>query len=148
MIPDKLIPLLVKFIQAEKNNIPFSMLEKDLLNTNQYNSHELISAYLLFQEKIKKNKTKKKKKVFRVYSEDEKLLLGEENIEYLYELKKYNLLTDDDIEYLIEKIETEKFPPLNTTLINNYVFFSLFEDKELSFNDILNFYTNPNQTIN
>lgn len=148
MIPDKLIPLLVKFIQAEKNNIPFSLLEKDLLNTNQYSSHELVSAYLLFQEKIKKNKGKKKKKVFRVFSDDEKLLLGEENIEYLHELKKYNLLTDDDIEYLIEKIETEKFPPLNTTLINNYVFFSLFEDKELSFNDILNFYTNPNQTIN
>ncbi len=148
MIPDKIVPLIVKLIQAEKNNISFSNLEKKLSKESLYSSYELTSAYLLFQEKVKANSKNKKPKNFRVFSDDEIVLLGNENIKYLLQLRSYNLIADEDIEFILEKLQTEKLPQITTSIINNFVFFNLFEDKELSFRDILDFYTSPEQTIN
>jgi len=148
LIPDKIVPLIVKLIQAEKNNISFSNLEKKLSKESLYSSYELTSAYLLFQEKVKANSKNKKPKNFRVFSDDEIALLGNENIKYLLQLRSYNLIADEDIEFILEKLQTEKLPQITTSIINNFVFFNLFEDKELSFRDILDFYTSPEQTIN
>ncbi|HRR18320.1 MAG TPA: DUF494 family protein [Ignavibacteriales bacterium] len=148
MIPDKIVPLIVKLIQAKKNNISFSNLEKKLSKESLYSSYELTSAYLLFQEKVKANSKNKKPKNFRVFSDDEIALLGNENIKYLLQLRSYNLIADEDIEFILEKLQTEKLPQITTSIINNFVFFNLFEDKELSFRDILDFYTSPEQTIN
>lgn len=149
MTPDRLISIIITLLEAEKSNISFNNIEKKLIKQEKFSRNEISAAYLFIQEKVKtKTLNKLNNRNFRIYTEDEINFLGYNNFQYLMTLRAYSILSDSDINKLINSLQVENITKLTPNIINNYIIYNYFGNKDFSFKELYNFYINPNDLIN
>ncbi|HOP50034.1 MAG TPA: DUF494 family protein [Ignavibacteriales bacterium] len=149
MTPDRLISIIITLLEAEKSNISFNNIEKKLIKQEKFSRNEISAAYLFIQEKVKtKTLNKLNNRNFRIYTEDEINFLGYNNFQYLMTLRAYSILSDSDINKLINSLQVENITKLTPNIINNYIIYNFFGNKDFSFKELYNFYINPNDLIN
>jgi uncharacterized protein Smg (DUF494 family) len=147
--PDRLISIIITLLEAEKSNISFNNIEKKLIKQEKFSRNEISAAYLFIQEKVKtKTLNKLNNRNFRIYTEDEINFLGYNNFQYLMTLRAYSILSDSDINKLINSLQVENITKLTPNIINNYIIYNFFGNKDFSFKELYNFYINPNDLIN
>ncbi len=105
-----------------------------LLNRNQNIDKQTLSiAFSIVYDKVLTNKhsvkekiTEKKKK-FRLFTEEEKEILGPENHNYLLHLMNIGLLSANDIEQIMEQVTVFPDSRITKDEINWIILFSLVE---------------------
>jgi len=103
----------------------------EIVIRKRYNKNVLATAFSWIYEKTIRDMGKAGEqnvllsKSKRIFSEDEKLLIGTENFNYLLHLNNIGLLTNFDLEIIIEEIKLFPRELINTESIN-VIIISLF----------------------
>lgn len=109
MIKPKLVDLITQILEGISNDIPFDDLNKSLMNNQEYDEQTLGIAFSLIYDKILNRKeniqTKiKKERSIRFLTEEEKYILGVDNVNYLMHLFNLGLLDSDNLETILEQV--------------------------------------------
>lgn len=109
MIKPKLVEVITQILEGISNNVPFEDLNKSLMSNKEYDEQTLSIAFSLIYDKIlnrkesHKDKIKKERSV-RFLTEEEKYILGIENVNYLMHLYNLGLLDSDNLESILEQV--------------------------------------------
>ncbi|MEW6194753.1 MAG: DUF494 family protein [Bacteroidota bacterium] len=109
MIKPKLVEVITKILEGISNNVPFEELNKSLMNNKEYDEQTLSIAFSLIYDKIlnrkesNKDKTNKERSI-RFFTEEEKYILGRDNVNYLMHLYNLGLLDSDNLELILEQV--------------------------------------------
>lgn len=150
MLQNKVVDIMLNILKEMSNNLSHEDIQIKLKKDKKYNEKEISSAYSLLYEKVfsKKGTSKYRKKAFRIYSETEKEVIGEDNYKYLMTLKQYSLLNDEDIEFLVDQLLLAEETEITKDQINLMVLFSLTDREEFFTNLGSRSYITPNDSIN
>ncbi len=133
----KIVEVLTKILEGLNQNSSLEEVNDKLKLNKEFDSQTLSAAFSLIYDKVLINKSKgkggkKRKKNFRILTEEEKELLGNSNYNYLMHLLNVGLLDAFDLDIIIEQLSYSMGEPISKEDINWIILFSLVEfDSEI-----------------
>jgi uncharacterized protein Smg (DUF494 family) len=131
----EIVEVIVKVFEGIKNDYSIKDVEKSLLNKNNYHKNIISAAYSWIYEKSARDKVETEKinelseNSFRILSNEERLLFGEEIEKYIMQLYNIELLNNKDIDKIVEQVRL--FPENAKSKDNiNLLILSLFFDTD------------------
>jgi len=106
----KIIEVLAKILDSLSNNIPLEDVNKRLLKNKEYDEQTLSIAFSLVYDKLLLKRMhssevdEEKSSGIRFLTEEEKEILGFENINYLVHLRNVGLLDAAQLESILEQV--------------------------------------------
>jgi len=129
----KIVDILAKILEGLSNNRSIEDINHYLMESKKYDNHTLGIAFSLLYDKILKNKlydSQKKleqSKSLRFLTDDEKIILGPENYNYIMHLMNVGLVTYDILETILEQITLFPDNSITQKEINWMVLFSIVD---------------------
>ena len=125
----KIIELLVEILDAVRNNISLEDFNKKIAKENKFDKQTISAAFSMIYEKSFMNNKygNEETKSFRILTNEENLFLGKENSNYLLHLQNIGLLSNDDLEMIIEQLAMYPSDKISRGEINMMILFSLVE---------------------
>ncbi len=128
----KIVEVLAKILEGINiNQISLDEISKILSEKNEFDKQTVSAAFSLIYDKILVHKIAgakvKDKKAFRVLTEEEKEILGKENINYLMYLMNVGLVDTDDMEMIMEQILLFPEGDIRKEDINWIIFISIVD---------------------
>jgi uncharacterized protein Smg (DUF494 family) len=131
----EIVEVIVKVFEGIKNDTSLKDVENTLLNRDYYHKNIIAAAYSWIYEKSLRDKAENakdydiSKNAFRILSNEEKSLFGEEIEKYIMHLYNIGLLNNKDIDKIVEQLQL--FPDNAKNLDNiNLLILSLFFDTD------------------
>lgn len=131
----EIVDVIVKVFEGIKNDYSLKDVEKSLLNKNTYHKNIIAAAYSWIYEKNARDKFDKEsinelsESSFRIMSNEERQLFGEEIEKYIMQLYNIGLLKNKDIDKIVEQVQL--FPENTKSKDNiNLLILSLFFDTD------------------
>jgi uncharacterized protein Smg (DUF494 family) len=131
----EIVDVIVKVFEGIQKKNSLKDMEKLLLNRDNYHKNLISAAYSWIHDKSIRDSlsnmeiNSNPKSGFRILSNEEKFLLGEENEKYLMNLYNIGLLKSNDIDKIIEQVQL--FPENSQNVDNiNLLILSLFFDTD------------------
>lgn len=128
----KIVEVLAKILEGINiNQISLDEINKILSEKNEFDKQTVSAAFSLIYDKILVHKisdrNKHNKKAFRVLTDEEKEILGTENINYLMYLMNVGLVDSNDMEMILEQVMMFLQGDITKEDINWIVFISLVD---------------------
>lgn len=104
----EIVDVLIKIAEGINNNYSFNDLENQILNKTEYNRNIVAAAYSWIVEKSLRDilePVEEFRKGFRSFNESEISLLGSFNHHRILYLRSVGLLTDSDINKILNQLE-------------------------------------------
>ncbi len=133
----KIVEVLTKILEGLNQNNSLEEVNDRLKLNKEFDSQTLSAAFSLIYDKVLINKSKsaggkKNKKNFRILTEEEKEILGNQNYNYLMHLLNVGLIDAFDLDIIIEQLSYSMGEPISKEDINWIILFSLVEfDSEI-----------------
>lgn len=133
MDKSKIIDIISEIIDGIVDNQSLEEVEKRLIEKKKYDKSMVATAYSWIYDKVIANSLndihmKKEPTGLRVFSDDEKRLLGVENSNRLLKLINFGFLTNADIDNILDQIHLfQSEPEVSQEEINILLLSSLFE---------------------
>ncbi len=131
----EIVEVIVKVFEGIKNDYSIIDVEKSLLKKNTYHKNIISAAYSWIYEKKARDKNEKEiinelsEYSFRILSNEERLIFGEEIEKYIMQLYNIGLLNSKDIDKIVEQVQL--FPENAKSKDNiNLLILSLFFDTD------------------
>jgi uncharacterized protein Smg (DUF494 family) len=131
----EIVDVIVKVFEGIKNDYSVKDVEKSLLNKSTYHKNIVSAAYSWIYEKSARDKIETEPvndlsdESFRILSNEERLLFGEEIEKYIMQLYNIGLLNNKDIDKIVEQVQL--FPENAKSKDNiNLLILSLFFDTD------------------
>ncbi len=106
----KIVEVLAKILEGLNNNSTLEEVNKSLLKDKQFDQQTVSVAFSLVFDKVlakrarQKNRKQKDKKNIRIFTEEEKELLGTDNFNYMMHLINVGLIDSKDVEIILEQV--------------------------------------------
>lgn len=128
----KIVEVLALILDGINNDLSLEEVNYSLSEGNKYDKQTLSAAFSLVYDKMLSNKVRgkaKKEKVrrLRAFTEEEKDLLGIDNLNYIIHLMNVGLLESYDIEMLLEQLLMFPEDKISKEDINWIILVSLVE---------------------
>ncbi len=129
----EIVEVLAKITEMNKKNISEDEVAETIIKESKYNRSVIAAAYSWIHEKHKQNsnirnvKSAEGSKGFRTLSNNEVILIGLKNYNYLLHFYNIGLLTNNDLEEIIEELKLFPDDEIKTESINLLIL-SLFLD--------------------
>ena len=131
----EIVDVIVKVFEGIKNDYSIRDVEQSLLSNNTYHKNIIAAAYSWIYEKNARDKIETDKinvfseDSFRILSNEERIILGEEIEIYIMQLYNIGLLNNKDIDKIVEQVQL--FPENAKSKDNiNLLILSLFFDTD------------------
>jgi uncharacterized protein Smg (DUF494 family) len=131
----EIVDVIVKVFKGIKNDYSVRDVEKSLLSNNTYHKNIIAAAYSWIYEKNARDKIETDKinvlseDSFRILSNEERIIFGEEIEIYIMQLYNIGLLNNKDIDKIVEQVQL--FPENAKSKDNiNLLILSLFFDTD------------------
>lgn len=129
---EKIVEVLAKILDGLNNNITLEEVNTSLSRDKSFDKRTVSTAFSLVYDKVLNHKVKRKKtsragKNFRLLTEEEREVLGEKNSDYLMYLHNVGLLDTVELELVLEQIMMFPDDSVNKNDINWLVYISLVE---------------------
>lgn len=129
---EKIVEVLAKILDGLNKNISIEEVSTLLSRDKTFDKRTVSAAFSLVYDKvlshkIKKNNTRSDNKNFRLLTEQEKEILGNDNSTYLMYLYNVGLLDTADLEMVLEQIMMFPEDSVNKNDINWLVYIALIE---------------------
>ncbi len=128
----KIVEAVAKILEGLNKNLSLEELNKEFKASKEFDQQTVSAAFGLVYDRIltKKHnhavKTNHDNKI-RIFSEDEKEVLGFENYNYLLHLKNVGLLDDENLEIILEQIMMFPLETITKEDINWIILVSIVE---------------------
>lgn len=129
----EIVEVLAKITEMTKKNISANEAAETIIRESKYNRSVIAAAYSWIHEKDKQSSNSRKtansggSKSFRTLSNNEVILIGLKNYNYLLHFYNIGLITNNDFEEIIEELKF--FPEESIKIENiNLLILSLFLD--------------------
>ncbi len=133
----KIVEVLTKILEGLNQNNSLEEVNDRLKLNQEFDSQTLSAAFSLIYDKVLINKSKnaggiKNRKDFRILTEEEKEILGNQNYNYLMHLLNVGLIDAFDLDVIIEQLSYSVGETVSKEDINWIILFSLVEfDSEI-----------------
>jgi uncharacterized protein Smg (DUF494 family) len=133
MMKPKIIEVLAKILDGLSNNIPMEDVNKRLLKSKEYDEQTLSIAFSLVYDKLLLKRMhpseteEEKSSGIRFLTEEEKEILGLDNINYLVHLHNVGLLDSAQMESILEQVAYYPDNSISRKDLNWLVLLSLVE---------------------
>ena len=139
---NSIFSILAKMLDALAEEESLEVIEKKMRLKKEINKSLLNTAYSWFYEKLNANKIKNDKKIqslsIRYLSEEEIDLIGIENNNRILKLYNIGLLTNSDIDLIVNQIHLYPYDQMTKDEMNILVLSSLFFMENLPFPELGN----------
>ncbi|GBD89559.1 hypothetical protein BMS3Abin04_00265 [bacterium BMS3Abin04] len=128
----KIVEVLTKILEGLNQNYSLEEVNDTLKREKNFDQQTLSAAFSLVYDKVLSNKIprkgrKKNSNNFRILSEEEKDILGQDNSSYLMHLSNVGLIDAFDFDLIIEQISLFPGDDISKEDINWMVLFSLVD---------------------
>lgn len=140
MMHENINDILSNIINGISENKPLEEIEKKLQSSKYYNTSAVAAAYSWIFDRIMANllikdveeePAEKNKISRRFYSKEETDRLGAENLNHLFRLKNFGLLTHKDINHIVEWLSLSPIDHLTKYELNLVILGMLLENKQI-----------------
>jgi len=133
MTPSKIIEVLAKILDYLNKNYTLDEVNSKLIRNKRFDSFTLSTAYSLIFDKVLSKRLNnfyydnKPGEKFRIFTEEEKNFIGEENLNYIMYLANVRLLDISTLEMILEQLMLFPADKITKNDINWFIYISLIE---------------------
>ncbi|MCF8265325.1 MAG: DUF494 domain-containing protein [Melioribacteraceae bacterium] len=133
MTPSKIIEVLAKILDYLNKNYTLDEVNSKLIRNKRFDSFTLSTAYSLIFDKVLSKRLNnfyydnKPGEKFRIFTEEEKNFIGEENLNYIMYLANVGLLDISTLEMILEQLMLFPADKITKNDINWLIYISLIE---------------------
>jgi len=133
MTPSKIIEVLAKILDYLNKNYTLDEVNSKLIRNKRFDSFTLSTAYSLIFDKVLSKRLNnfyydnKPGEKFRIFTEEEKNFIGEENLNYIMYLANVRLLDISTLEMILEQLMLFPADKITKNDINWLIYISLIE---------------------
>ncbi|GAB4133415.1 MAG: hypothetical protein Fur0015_06630 [Ignavibacteriales bacterium] len=124
----KVVELIVEILEALRNKISIEDLNKKINKERKFDKQTISAAFSLIFESLRiEQDLISDSKSIRIFSDEEKLFLGNENCNYLIYLLNIGLIENSELELIIEQLSLFPEDKITKEEINMLILFSIVE---------------------